>query len=97
MIENVIEWLCGDETASVTFSQAKYKNRIKKLKEQNDAIRIFENQDGSIYATIPLEYIKIAKPKTKEMSDEDKQELVERLRAGRESRSDAEETEDDDE
>lgn len=97
MIENVIEWLCGDETASVTFSQAKYKNRIKKLKEQNDAIRIFENQDGSIYAEIPLEYIKIAKPKTKEMSDEDKQELVERLRAGRESRSDAEETEDEEE
>ena len=97
MIENVIEWLCGDETASVTFSQAKYKNRIKKLKEQNNAIRIYENQDGSIYAEIPLEYIKIAKPKTKEMSDEDKQELVERLRAGRESRSDAEETEDDEE
>lgn len=83
MNENVIEWLNGEETAKVTFSQGKYKNKIKRLKEKNDAIRLIENKDGSIYAEIPLEYVKISKPRKVELSEEEREEIAERFRLGR--------------
>lgn len=83
MNENVIEWLTGDETACVTFSQAKYKNRIKRLKEQNEAIRMIENEDGSIYAEIPLDYASIRKPKQLNLTEEERAEIAARFKQGK--------------
>lgn len=54
--DNVIEWLTGDKTARVTFTQQKYINRIERMAEKHgDAVKIIhKNNDGSIYVEIPL-------------------------------------------
>ena len=59
--ENVIEFITNSHTATVTFTNRKHINRIKKLyKEHKDDFKYFvENQDGSVCAKIPLKWIKI--------------------------------------
>lgn len=54
--DNVIEWLTGDKTVRVTFTQQKYINRIERMAEKHgEAVKIIrKNNDGSIYAEIPL-------------------------------------------
>ena len=54
--ENLIEWITGSKTATVTFSQKKYINRIKKMAEKHpESIDIVaENEDGSVTAHIPV-------------------------------------------
>ena len=54
--ENIIEWLTGDKTARVTFTQQKYINRIERMhKTHGEHVKILhKNKDGSIYAEIPL-------------------------------------------
>lgn len=60
-IENMIEFLENEERATVTFSQGRYKSRIRKLaKEKPEACQIVaENPDGSLCAHIPVTWIKI--------------------------------------
>ena len=90
--ENMIEWQTNARTATVTFTNQKHINRIKKLyEERGDEFKYFhENSDGSICAKIPLKWIKInggALPgtgKKRELTEEQKQALRERLAAGRE-------------
>ena len=68
--ENVIEWITGDDTISVTLSQKRHINKVKSLaKKYPDRVQILaENKDGSIFAHLPLEslklYIKINNNKT---------------------------------
>lgn len=59
--ENCIEFLSGERSAVVTFTNRKHINRIKKLyEERKDDFKYFhENTDGSICAKIPLKWIKI--------------------------------------
>ena len=67
MNENVIEFLRGDKTATVTFaSHTRLNGRIRKLAESHpDECQImFENSDGSILAHIPTNWIKVS-PKRK--------------------------------
>lgn len=54
--ENVIEWIEGNKTATCTFSQRRFINRIKKMAEKHGSpVEILaENMDGSIMAHIPL-------------------------------------------
>ena len=56
VIENVIEWLEGDEIAKCTFSQKKFINRIKRMAEKpgSPVEIVTKNMDGSICARIPL-------------------------------------------
>lgn len=69
MRDNVIEWLDGQQTVTVTFYQKKFVNRIKKLAEsRNDVEIIAENGDGSICAHLPLKFIRISAPR--ELSEE---------------------------
>jgi hypothetical protein len=89
--ENMIEFLSGQRTATVTFTNVKHINRMKKLyEERKDEFKYFvENKDGSICAKIPLKWIKVnagALPgtgKKREMTEEQKEELRQRLAAGR--------------
>ncbi len=65
--ENVIDFLSGQRTATVSFTNRKHINRIKKIYEdRKDEFKYFhENRDGSICAKIPLKWVKInpgAKP-----------------------------------
>lgn len=74
--ENCIEWLTNEDVVSVTFSQRKFKNKIKKLAEKYpDEVKIIaENKDGSIFAHIPLSWIKISRPK--EVSEKSKERFI---------------------
>ena len=92
-IENTIEFISGTRTATVTFTNQKHINRIKKLyEERKDDFKYFkENKDGSICAKLPLKWIKINpgskpdpnKPK-KQMSEEQKAKLLAGLQKYRE-------------
>ncbi len=75
--ENMVEFISGTRTATVTFTNQKHINRIKKLyEERKDDFKYFtENKDGSICAKIPLKWIKI-NPGSKEgriMTEEQKE------------------------
>ena len=77
--ENVIEFLKDSEKATVTFSQGRYKTRIRTLAKQRpgECQIVAENKDGSLCAHIPTSWVKIIP--TRELSDEQRQEIGERL------------------
>ena len=59
--ENCIEFLSGERSAVVSFTNKKHIKRIKKLyEERKDDFKYFhENTDGSICAKIPLKWVKL--------------------------------------
>ena len=64
--ENVIEWLRGDKVAAVTApSGSKLKGTITRLAARypEEVQVIALNQDGSIFAHVPVDYVVIRKPK----------------------------------
>ena len=83
--ENMIEFLKGDERATVTFSQERYKTRIRNLAKQRpgECQIVAENQDGSLCAHIPTSWIRI-KPGM-ELTDEQREERAETMRRLRNS------------
>ena len=86
-IENVLEFLLNQERATVTFSQARYKSRIRKLAEQHpDECQIVaENKDGSLLAHIPTRWIRITPPAVQNISEEERKSRGERLKNVREA------------
>lgn len=60
-IENCIEFIRDSERATVSFSQGRYITKIKKLSEEypEECEIVAENQDGSVYAHIPVAWIRI--------------------------------------
>ena len=81
MNENILEFLKGSDTATVTFCQGRYVTRIKKLAEKypDECEIVAENPDGSILAHIPVKWIKISANKSK-MTDAQRAEASERLK-----------------
>ena len=77
--ENVIEFTKDTDRATVTLSQGRYVTRIKRLAaEHPEECRIIaQNSDGSIYAHIPVKWVKIGVPRT--VSEETKQKARERM------------------
>ncbi|MCD8010937.1 MAG: hypothetical protein LUF34_09215 [Lachnospiraceae bacterium] len=63
-IENAIEFLKNDERATVTFSQGRFKSRVRKLAERypEECEIVAENRDGSLCAHIPTKWIHINPP-----------------------------------
>lgn len=55
-IENAIEWLTGQDTITVSLTQKRFINRVRKLaKKYPKSIEIVaENNDGSIMAHLPI-------------------------------------------
>lgn len=60
--ENVIEWVTGDDTITVTLSQRKYITRVRKLAAKLPSLVsiLAENPDGSILAHLPLKALKLS-------------------------------------
>lgn len=80
-IENAIEWLAGDDQIVCTFNQRKYITKIRKLKEKfPDQVEYKINKDGSMYAKLPLSALKLSIREPREMSEEEKALLAERMR-----------------
>jgi hypothetical protein len=82
--ENLVQWITGERYAFVTFSQKKYIDRIKELqKKYPDKIDIKGvNDDGSIYARIPVKAVKI-NLSTRVLTDQQKKDAAERLKKAR--------------
>lgn len=82
--ENVIEFFTNADTATVTFHQGRYKNKIRKLAEDKpDEVTILSDENGFLVAKIPVKWIKIGVPRTVNMTDDQKAELAERLASSR--------------
>lgn len=65
MNEFAIEWVKGAKYASVTVpSGTALKSKLLRLAENNpNEVRIIkENKDGSLFAHIPVSYVKISPP-----------------------------------
>lgn len=83
--ENIIEWYTGVKTASLTIGQNGWISKVKKLKERfPEEVEIWENKDGSIFAHVPLSWIKI-NPK-RVLSEEQRAEYAERLKKARDAK-----------
>lgn len=65
MTENVMEFLRGQQRATLTFSQGRFISRVRKLAEERpeDCQITAENADGSIVAHVPVSWIKINPPR----------------------------------
>ena len=89
--ENVLEFISGTRTVTVSFTNKKHINRIKKLyEERKDDFKYFvENPDGSVCAKLPLKWIKI-NPGSKTgrvMTEEQKEAARIRLQKARENKN----------
>lgn len=75
--ENCIEFVKDGSSATVTFSQGRYKTRIKELAEKHPARCeiVAENEDGSMLAHIPVAWIRI-NPEM-ELSEEERERRAE--------------------
>ena len=89
--ENMIEFISGTRTATVTFTNKKHINRIKKLyEERKDDFKYFvENPDGSVCAKLPLKWIKInaGSKEGRVMTEEQKEAARIRLQKARENKN----------
>lgn len=81
MNEFCIEWLRSGEYAGVTTpSSTALKSKLMRLaKERPDEVKVMaENNDGSAYFHIPVNYIKVSPPR--QVSDEQREAAGERFR-----------------
>ena len=88
-LENMIEFTSNCHSATVTFTNPKHIRKIKELYEEHkEDFKYFKlNSDGSVCAKIPLKWVRISAGRTgvkRELTEEQKQALRERLTAGRE-------------
>ena len=84
--ENVIEWITGDDTITITISQRKFVTKIKRLAEKhpNKVQILAENKNGSLLAKLPISALKLNIVE-REMTEEQKEAGRERLAKYRES------------
>jgi len=83
--ENMVEFITGEKTCTVSFTNRKYGNKIKKMHDKHPEIfEVFEvNADGSVYARFPLNCLKFSIPKSIYMTEEEKLAIAGRLRSGK--------------
>lgn len=80
--ENVIEFLKGEQTITVTFSQRKYITKVKKMaKQYPDQVEIVaENEDGSLCAHLPLKALHLYISKKREISEDEREQMRKRMK-----------------
>ena len=89
-LDNSMEWLTGQKIGAVTFSQKRMANKILKYAEEYpDDIKIIRiNDDGTVYAHVPVSWFKFSPPrKGRELTDDEKAIAAERLRSAREKKN----------
>ena len=81
MNENVIEWLDDEDTIAVTFHQKRFVNKIKRLANIDENVKILAlNDDGSVFGHLPISYLKLSPKRKDNISVERKAELAERMK-----------------
>ena len=84
MKEFVIEWIKGNSVASVTCpSSSRLAGKIRKMAEKDFNVLILSDQNEAMFAHVPIEYVKIGKPRQIDYSEEERQAIGERLREAR--------------
>ena len=85
--ETVYGHMNGQDYFSVDSGEKSVINRVMKLKEQfPDKVDIVaENKDGTITARVPADWIKIRPKAHRELTEEQRAELAERMRKAREA------------
>lgn len=84
--ENCIEWITGQDVIAVTLTQQKYITKVRKLKKRfPKLVKIHTNEDGSIFAKLPLSALKLSiiQREGVELSEEEKEQLAKRLKKGK--------------
>lgn len=78
--KNCIKWHKDQEQATMTLSQRRVISRVEKLaaSRPEECQIVARNPDGSVYAHIPVNWIRI-NPK-KELTEEQREERAERFR-----------------
>lgn len=75
------------ETAYFSSDERRYVNKVRKLKEQYpEQVRIIaepEENDGCIYCELPSRWFTIRVPKKRDLTDEQREEMAERLKRAR--------------
>lgn len=73
--DNVIEFFNNQKTIAVSFSQKRFINQIKKLKEKfPESVYIVDETDGGMYAKLPVSFLRISKRK-RNFTEEQKRNL----------------------
>ena len=88
--ETAIEHLGGNDYWGVSTGEQKWRNRLAKLeKEYPDEVKLIEeNMDGSVFYHIPKSWVKISPPVKRNLTEEQKAELRDRMMAARQAKKD---------
>ena len=82
---------CSREAAYFSSNELKWINRIRKFaNDYPDQVTILaqpEDNDGVIYARLPISFFRLQAPQKQNLTDEQKDALSERLRKWREKRA----------
>ena len=86
-----IHYFKGDETAEVTTADRELMAKIRELARQKKGVIIDQepckDNGGFMLALVPIKFIKIRASKTRELTEEQRQKLSERMKKAREKRS----------
>lgn len=87
--ETCYEHIAGEATFTVTAAERSSIAMLRRLKEAHpDEVEIVaENPDGSLLAHLPYSWMRIVPKKKVVMSEEQRAEVAERLRAARDAKS----------
>jgi hypothetical protein len=91
--ETIYEHLDGNDTFTVTAAERWSIGMIRRLAEKhpNDVVIAAENDDGSLVAHIPSSWMRISPKRTRDLTDEQRQVLSERMLKARAARKDGNE------
>jgi len=82
---------CAREAGYFSSNEPKWINKVRKLHNTHPddvvILREPEDNDGTIYARMPISYFKLQAPQKQNLTDEQKEALSERLRNWREKRA----------
>ena len=88
MRENVIEWITGSDIITLTLTQPRYITKVSRIVEHyanlnDDRANMLTNPDGSVFAHLPIECLKLSPKRILELNDEQKDVMRERAAAAR--------------
>lgn len=84
--ENSLEWINRTDSIAFTLNQVKFKNKVMKLAEENEAVKYVQNSDGSITGSFPVSFLKIDAPKHRNLSEEQRKNIAKRFERSRKKR-----------
>lgn len=86
-----IHYFKGDVTAEITTADKTLMTQIRKAAKQSEEVCIDQepcvDNGGFMLALVPVKFIKIRASKTREITEEQRQILAERMKKAREKRS----------